>query len=141
MKNENKTYEQGLADAWEAARKIALREQDGGLSIEATKKNYGLPFFERILKNFDAAEAIAKIKAYEDEQQKIKVGDEVIEIDEEDDIPGIVTGIFPLLDNANLCYILWGDGSTDSMKNTELKKTGRHFPQVEKLLKAMKEGQ
>ena len=140
---ENKTYERDLADAWEAARKMCRPVQDGGMTPNALTEIFGTPYTSGIILKNTAAEVIAKLKAYEKEQQKIeqeiKVGDEVVEIGEENDIQGIVTGIFPLFDNVYLCYILWLDGSTYSMRNTELKKTGRHFPQVEKLLKAAKE--
>lgn len=41
--NENgeTTYERGLADAWEAARKIVMYETDGGLREEVTEKIFG----------------------------------------------------------------------------------------------------
>jgi hypothetical protein len=141
-KQEEKTaYNKGLADAWEAARKLVCE-----YSITQTREilqNTETSHIHDVFNNHTPAEAISKIKAYEDKQQKIeqeiKVGDEIIEIGEEDDIPGIVTGVFSPFGGTDICYILWADGSTDSMKNTELKKTGRHFPQVEKLLKAAQE--
>ena len=35
-------------------------------------------------------------------------------------------------------YIMWADGSSDEYDTIDCKKTGRHFSQVEELLKEMK---
>lgn len=129
--NDKKTYEQGLIDAWEAARIIVLSQKDGGLSVEAVKKIFGLPFSEVILKDFDAAEAIAKIKAYEEKEAEIKVGDVVIS--DNDQI--IVT----YTKGGNIIGIT-EDGFARICIAKDIEKTNRHFPQVEELLKAMKEG-
>ena len=71
-------YEKGLADAWEAARKISLAKIDGGFSWESMNNMFGTDSPSKIYKTFTASEAIEKIRQYEQEQDaEIKVGDEV----------------------------------------------------------------
>lgn len=70
-----KTYEQGLEDAWAAARAIGKSLKDGGLDFNELDQIFGMPLMTSIFNNFTAAEAIVRIKAYEEEQQEIKVGD------------------------------------------------------------------
>ena len=69
MKDENKTYEQGLADAWEAARKIAVNPKNGGFSVKQLNEIFGLGCIDNILSVYKPAEAVAKIKEYEDKQR------------------------------------------------------------------------
>ena len=64
-------YTDGLADAWEAARKIANMIDNERFVVLDTF------FVDRAFSKNTAAEAIAKIKAWEDGRQEIKVGDEV----------------------------------------------------------------
>lgn len=77
---EEKTYEDGLNEAWAAAKKIVLRKEHGGLPCEDLQK-----IFERepeweveysVFKNLTPQEVIAKLEAHEEEKQ-IKVGDVV----------------------------------------------------------------
>lgn len=62
-------YERGLNDAWECARKIASMPTD---VTEPLFNQFGL---HNIMANVSPFEAIAKIKKYEENEQKIKVGD------------------------------------------------------------------
>ena len=67
----DKTYEQGLADAWELAKKIcALKNAD-------FDKVFGCIYFADVFCNFTYEKAFAKIEAYEKEKE-IKVGDELV---------------------------------------------------------------
>lgn len=66
----NQAYQEGLDDAWECVRKIALTGD--GLSIDEREKIFGSPHRTDIFKNYTVTEAIAKIKEYEEEQQNIK---------------------------------------------------------------------
>lgn len=140
-KQEEKTaYNKGLADAWEAARKICRPVPSGGMTSNDLIKIFDIPYTNVIITKYTAAEAIAKIKAYEDKQQKIeqeiKVGDEVID----DDISkrGVVTNI-ELKESGNVYSVLWDDGRFCEYYEKEIRKIGRHFPQFKELLKAMKE--
>ena len=66
-----KTYEQGLADAWEAARKIA----DLPYHKQPDVFGAGIHGYGAIIQHFTPAEVIAKIKAYEDKQNTFECGD------------------------------------------------------------------
>ena len=121
----NAAHRKGLEDAWYAARK--LWEYD----TTTLKKIFGkgvtrMDFFMK----FNASEAIAKIKEYEDSKQEIKVGDEVITASGK----AVVMGVGPV----HFEYV-YADGSHgyDEVKN--VKKTGRHFPEIAEVLQKMKE--
>ena len=68
----DKTYEQGLSDAWELAKKICT------LKNSEFDKVFGCVYFADAFYNFTPEEALAKIEAYEKEKSEIKVGDEVV---------------------------------------------------------------
>ena len=122
-------YQQGLDDAWNAARKIALMDTE---TSENVTGYFGL---FRIMENLTSMQAIEKLKAYEEQKKandEIKVGDEV---KNRTDDCGVVTGIY-----GNDTYVLWQDGSTGDHAADELIKTGRHFNFLTPLLMAMKEG-
>jgi hypothetical protein len=130
----NEGYQQGLSDAWEAARKIAVNEDYGGLSTEAICKIFSTENvylgLASIFDNFTASEAIEKLKAYEQEKERIQVGDEVITASGK----AVVTGVGPV----HFEYVC-ADGSIgyDEVKN--VKKTGRTFPEIAEVLRKMKE--
>lgn len=76
-------YENGLNDAWEAARKIALDKEDGGLDTVAYCEIFGYgKGYGAVLKTFTASEAIEKIRAYEQTKED-KNFDEVKDVLEE----------------------------------------------------------
>lgn len=72
-----KTYAQGLADAWDLAKKIRVQPSNGGIPKSELEEIFGTTFIDTIFKNNTYAEALAKIEAYEKEKSEIKVGDEV----------------------------------------------------------------
>lgn len=119
--DETEAYKKGLNDAWKAAREICAGRFAGKIDTG------------HIL-NFTATEALDKIKAYEEEKSKIRVGDEV-EINDSDVIVTYVRG--------SKMYVLYGDGSTEevTVNHTEIRKTGRHFDEVEKLIEILKGGE
>lgn len=123
-----KEYQRGINDAWEAARKIACDRPHGGFRIDTKQHIFGASDYAYILANYNASEAIEGIKAYEQEQQ-IQVGDEVddgvanlivLEINEDGTVKGF-------------------DDSGSIIHATPRKKTGRHFPEIAKVLKRMQE--
>ena len=64
-------YQKGLSDAWEAARKIALDKEDGGLDTVTYCEIFGYgKGFGAVLKTYTASEAIEKIRQYEQEKDK-----------------------------------------------------------------------
>lgn len=64
-----KTYIDGLNDAWELAKKIFKYDHKQNEEI------FGYLGIGYILNNLEPQEALAKLEAYEKEQEEIKVGD------------------------------------------------------------------
>lgn len=121
-----KTYEQGLADAWELARKIcALKNAD-------FDKVFGCVYFADVFFNFTTEEALAKIEAYESEKAEIKVGDLV---EYKNTIKAVVTRI----ENSEEVYVLWGDGSCGKLKKNEVLKNGETAEGLSDLLRQVGE--
>lgn len=60
-----KAWEFGLEEAWEAARKLAVDTEYGGMSNKSIKEAFGGIYFDDVFKLFTAKEAIQKIKEYE----------------------------------------------------------------------------
>ena len=130
-------YQDGLNDAWECARKLMLRS---GRSYADIYKIFGNGSEHFVLRTFSPSEAIAKINAYEEARKKaeaeIKVGDEVYFCDKNH--TRVVFSIF--YENAKepraLQFTESGKYVVDNI--SDLHKTGRHFPQIEEVLKQMK---
>ncbi len=72
-----KTYEDGLNDAWECAKKVMFAEYEGGLSINEHTEIFGNIIAIDVMKNYTASEVIAKIKEYEEQKNEIKQWDEI----------------------------------------------------------------
>lgn len=72
-----KTYEDGLNEAWEAARKVVC---DEGYNYTELERIFGKKSPSRILETLTASEAIAKIEEYEEKQKApvFKTGDRVL---------------------------------------------------------------
>ena len=139
------SYQQGLADAWEAARKIIHMPEGDLLNIFAECYSSVCTALQVLLK-YDAAEAIAKIKEYEDGKQEIKVGDIVrlksapeIEIwvtDISDEDGGRLSGL-ALKSVGDNCEI----GDTYAYREIYMfERTGKHYD-VAAVLAKMKEGE
>lgn len=112
-----KTYKDGMAEAWETARRIMMFEKDGGLSLQESVEIFGADNFADVFKNFTAAEAAAKIKAWEDAKE-IHVGD-VVKI-----TVGKYEGIVSKVEGEG-CYVVFGDGSSRKFGKDYFIKTGR----------------
>lgn len=120
----NRSYEDGLKDAWEAARKI------DHMSDEDIKNVFGCGF-SAVFETIGASEAIEKIRQYEQEQKEIKVGDEVkTEDGQKMVIAAIVNKDFAgLADDGRFMY-----GTLDET----ITRTGRHFPEIASVLQKMR---
>ena len=126
-------YQKGLNDAWEAARKIFHMTPDlRGKVLDCPPCVY-----EDVVNLVTVFEAIEKLRQWEQKKDEIQVGDEV-EIVSGFGSYGVVSWIHP---EASDVYVIRRDGSAGDEEKNDLKKTGRHFPQVAELLKAMQEGQ
>ena len=126
----DESYNKGLNDAWELAKKIAVLEDDGGYSCEELENIFGHVATASVLKVFTPQEALAKVKAYEDERNEIKVGDVVKA--RGGWIESIVTKV-----DGYIIYRLFRDGSCSF--HTDFKedfvKTG-HFDSIDEFMRS-----
>ena len=129
----DKTYEQGLADAWELAKKIYYAPCDGGLEQHEIEEIFGCKFGS-VMFRYTAEEALAKIEAYE-RKSAIILGDEV-----EHDCNSFRTTFFVTYLNGNQIKGLDKTGNTHyfTMPNQYIKKTGKHID-IEGLLRQIGE--
>ena len=120
----DKTYADGLKDAWELADKL------NNMKLADIVEVFGIDIArEEVFKEISPEEALAKIEAYEKEKE-IKVGDVV----GSDGVYGVVAR----KEKGNL-YVMWSDGSCGIDCNPEsLYKTGKHID-IESLLKEIGE--
>lgn len=111
----------------------------------AAKKIFALDDFEAEKCGLDdvdgmtASEAIAKLKAYEERkksEQEIKVGDEVMAYNGD----AVVFSKFLKGEEEWCTYWYPRSESFDCCNVRELRKTGRHFPEVAQMLEKMKGG-
>jgi preprotein translocase subunit YajC len=129
----NKTYEDGLNDAWEAARTVV----DCKVPFDFWELSSGQSMLA-VFRRYSVKEAIEKIREYEEEQKKaaeIKIGDKVTD---DDGWEGVVTWISP---DGEYLLIIQKDGTALHWKKESFKKTGRHFSQIEEVLKRLQEGE
>lgn len=120
----SEAYNKGLNDAWELARKIDLFDGKERIKI------FGYLTSEYIKEHYTVQEALAKLEAYEKEQNEIKVGDVIICYDKE----GVVTKV-----DDNYFNIIYEDGSSDKISQIICKeKTGKHID-IQSLLEQIKE--
>ena len=127
-------YQRGLDDAWEAARKISLNCEDGGIDGDGLREIFGTGNTYAIIQSNTAQEAIEKIKAYEDKySDRIEVGDEV---KWNSDVI-VITRVYE--DGGfNWCDGISQDGRAFHVLAENVRKTGRHFD-IGKILEEMKE--
>lgn len=128
-----KTYEQGLADAWQLAKKIVMDVEDGGFDSQEVIDVFGKNRYYSF-KDLTAEEALAKIEAYEEEKE-IKVGDEVVHGEGTTQIRFFAT----LLEKNRIeGYDENGYTHAFAFPNPYIKKTGKHIG-IEGLLKQIGE--
>jgi len=131
-----KAYQSGLNDAWKAARKIACAGAHGGYHIDTKIHIFGAADYSYILANYNASEAIEKIRQYEQEkEQQIQVGDEVI-------LDGRKYVVLVVDEDGIPEKLLEPDGYTLTLTtDVKLPKTGRRFPEIAAVLEKMRGGQ
>lgn len=116
----NKTYEDGLNDAWEAVKRLY---NELGLDKQVELFGYCAP--HKIVNALTPQEVIEKLEKHD----RIEVGDEVTD---NDGWKGVVTGVSP---DGEYMIVVLQDGSALRWEKKGFKKTGRHFPQIEEVLK------
>lgn len=130
----DEAYNRGLNDAWNLAKKIVLPEDKGGYTADELEDIFGKSAFTTLT----AQEALAKVKAYGEECNEIKVGDEIQSGDayvvvtwkSKDEWNGMLLNDCDC-GKAGACYTL--------MKGfTDWHKTGRHYHQISEILSQTK---
>ena len=112
-------------DAWELARKIVLDISEGGIPEIDMRSMFGKKWtVSDVLKNYTPQEALAKLEAYEKEQNEIKVGD-VVEIEpNEREWRGVVIAKYA---GNKTFFVLEQDGEMQTWYDEQLKKIGKHI--------------
>lgn len=125
----------GMVLAWDAAKKVShgalwddYRTDTGKLSV----------YTGAVLDYYTAAEAIEKLKTYEQEQNEIQVGDEVA-FHHDDGRPDTVV-VVTYIGQDGFIDGMDGRGTQYAHKNPKKwTKTGKHFPEVAAVLEKMRE--
>lgn len=116
----NKTYEDGLIEAWKLARDIICEP-------DKRSKIFGVDVASAILKNYTVMQAIDKVK----ENEERKIGDEV----EFNSNKGVILEF----DEDSTTIMIPSGRTVNVYDKGIIKKTGRHFPQIEEVLKQIQE--
>lgn len=137
------SYQKGLSDAWEAAKKIGVLPSCGGIDGRAMMAVFGTVDISEVFNKFCPSEAIAKLKIYEEQKNnnEIKVGDEVESLYDdrtviENTIPWVVTWIREGYNGKKSYYGIDAEGTLRN--NDFVRKTGRRFG-IDKILEEMKQ--
>lgn len=136
-------YQRGLDDAWETARKIAGSILLGGLDSHELMELFGTSLVTEIMDMVTADQAIEKLRTYEagkKAEEEIKVGNEItVRVHSpERTINVIVYDVLKIGSTMVYKTLSFEEGKCFNIsRNKEIKKTGRHFPQVAELLDAM----
>lgn len=140
----DESYQRGLNDAWEATRKVCGYITDRGMSNEELRKAFGTEVLGEIivLPIGKVMSILTKHEAKKKAAEEIKVGDEItVRVHSpERTINVIVYDVLKFGSTYVYDTLSFEEGKCFNISwNPEIKKTGRHFPQVAELLDAMKE--
>ena len=125
-------YNEGTKDAWDFARSINYLEYDDFVSCFGGKT-------EEAVYELSYSEVKAKYEAWKKQKDEIRVGDEIVYADDPNKEKAIVLRLYQPKQYKPLADILCEDGTVVKMVNVEsLAWTGRHFDEVEDMLKKMK---
>lgn len=121
---QQKSYEDGLNDAWECVKKIYSMNNDDKEKLFDYRNTFN------IVEQYTVSEVLAKIKAYEDKQDaEIKVGDEIVY---SDGLKGIVVGISNTVGQISVLNNKYD--VPQLLVKSRAKKTGRTFLQIAEVL-------
>lgn len=125
----NESYNRGLNDAWELAKKIVLPDHLGGYTVDELKDIFGKNTFAPLMDTLTAQEALAKVKAYEEECNKIKVGDIVT-------VRGSILESIVTKVDGHVVYRLFRDGSSDSYVTKEDLDIIGHYISIDEFMRS-----
>ena len=117
----------GKCEAWEAAKRIEILYEAEKFEI------FGEYDMFHIMRRYTPAEAIDKLKAYEQEkEEQIQVGDEI-------ETPSGSKGYVVNFTDDELVHYVSSEGRFGTMGMSAVSKTGRHFPEIAEVLRKMRE--
>lgn len=116
----DKTYEDGLREAWEMARKIICNTNHGGFRVSELNEIFGSTEFDDVMGNYTPQEAAAKIAEWED-MKEICVGDVLRDRDTGKEV---VVSCTKLRNKKNI-FVIYQDGSCGEDEKSDFVKTGR----------------
>lgn len=112
---------------------------DGGIGAVDLIEIFNYSSYVDILKTFSVNEVIQKIQQYEDEKrEELKFGDEVIAKKCGDSDAKKACVMYPN-DGKSQCLVLKDTGTTEWWSKCWIRKTGRNYPEIEEVLKKMRE--
>lgn len=129
--DESEAEMRDVEKAWEIVRKIFLYTDNGGMSYDEIYECFGLHDFESIAK-LSYQEVAEKYEAWTKKHDEIRVGDEVGS--KVFNITGVVTSC-----SEDRVIVVSRNGTTNNWHVNTVKKTGRHFPEVEDFMRKMRE--
>ena len=112
---------EGQNEAWELALKLRYMDYEDKLECFGLKHD-GEEKWVEIMEKYTYPEAAAKVAEWEKAKEKIKVGD-VLEGIYDNEVKCIVTNLCP----DNMAYLVFDDGTAGVYELDNLKKTGRHI--------------
>ena len=121
-------YQRGLNDAWETARKIAINEASGGLSLAELDEIFSCDDLAKVF-GFTASEAIERIDKYEQKQQ-FHIGDEIVT---QNGFRGFVVS-----GGSKYVNFITDSGKQGCVETMMAAKTGRSFPEIAEVMEKMK---
>lgn len=130
-RREKEAYQKGLIESWNLASTISC------MNAKKQFKIFNESGDANIFGCYTVQGALDKLKEYEQKQNNIKVGDEVYFCDEH--YTRVVTCITKTNGKNPTAVQLTKSGKWAVDDVTELHKTGRHFDQIEEVLKALNE--
>lgn len=129
-------YQRGLEDAWECARRLLFTVEDGGMSTSELCEIFHRYGSYSILKDYSVQEVMKRIEEYEKQKDAIKIGDEV-KFNHDD----IKATVMDQSDKEGMWWLYTENGCIEEWQDAYFRKTGRTFPQIEEVLKAMQRGE
>ena len=123
----NQAFNQGTEAAWELARKIILRQSQGGMNDEDYKGAFGSGVSETyVIKNYTYPEAAAKVAEWEKAKEEVKVGDVVSHEEKYGVVISEKYGV--VISEGTICFRgFTDDGTPFEWYKERCTKTGRHI--------------
>lgn len=128
-------YNRGAEDAWALAWKISAYKWDGGYATNELQDIFGTVSLQKVFGDFTAAEAIVKVKEWEErkkkeeeEKQYLRCGDVVKIIDKTPGASNDFEAIYLAEDNSYYSLMVKGSYNTTYLpkRHFALTKTGEH---------------